>query len=204
MRILIITALVVGLGITTAGAEPLKIVAFGDSLAAGYGLAPTEGFTVTLEKALQADGLSVQIVNAGVAGDTAAQGLARLEWSVPEDTDAVILELGANDALRGLDPAATETALDAILTRLKARQIPVLLAGMLAPPNMGPDYEARFNAIFPRLAQKHGVLFYPFFLSGVAGDATLNQPDGMHPNPKGVEVIVRAILPVVKQLAQTK
>ena len=180
--------------ILPARAAPLELVVLGDSLSSGYGLDPAEGFTIVLEQALRDEGLDIRIVNAGVAGDTSLQGLARLDWSVPEGTKAVLVELGAN--------AETEKAIDEILTRLKARGIHVLLAGMLAPPNMGTDYETRFNPIFPRLAQKHGVLFYPFFLENVAGNRELNQADGMHPNAQGVQKIVKGILPSVKALAE--
>ena len=202
MQILFALVLFMATAANPARAAPLELVVLGDSLSSGYGLAPTEGFAIVLEKALQDEGLDIRILNAGVAGDTSAQGLARLDWSVPEGTQAVIVELGANDALRGKDPADTENALDEILTRLKARGIAVLLAGMLAPPNMGADYEARFNPIFPRLAEKHGVLFYPFFLKNVAGNRELNQDDGMHPNAQGVQKIVNGILPSVKALAE--
>jgi acyl-CoA thioesterase-1 len=202
MQILFALVLLMAAAANPARAAPLELVVLGDSLSSGYGLAPTEGFAIVLEKALQDEGLDIRIVNAGVAGDTSTQGLARLDWSVPEGTRAVIVELGANDALRGKDPADTEKALDEILTRLKARGIAVLLAGMLAPPNMGADYEARFNPIFPRLAEKHGVLFYPFFLENVAGNRELNQADGMHPNAQGVQKIVNGILPLVKALAE--
>ena len=202
MQILFALVLLMATTANPARAAPLELVVLGDSLSSGYGLAPTEGFASVLEKALQDEGLDIRIVNAGVAGDTSTQGLARLDWSVPEGTRAVIVELGANDALRGKDPADTEKALDEILTRLKPRGIAVLLAGMLAPPNMGADYEARFNPIFPRLAEKHGVLFYPFFLENVAGNQELNQDDGMHPNAQGVQKIVNGILPLVKALAE--
>lgn len=185
-----------------ARAEPLELVAFGDSLTSGYGLAAGEGFTDALEKALRDEGLDIRIVNAGVAGDTSTQGLARLDWSIPDTVKGVIVELGANDALRGQDPAQTEKSIDEILTRLKARKLPVLLAGMRAPPNMGADYQARFDPIFPKLAAKHGVLFYPFFLENVAGNRELNQSDGMHPNVAGVARVVEGILPFVKALAQ--
>lgn len=183
-----------------AMANPVAVVALGDSLTAGYGLDPADGFVPQLQKALAAEGLAVEIQNAGVSGDTTAQGLARLDWSVPEGTRAVILELGANDALRGQDPAAAERNLDAILARLAERRIPVLLAGMKAPPNMGADYREAFDAIFPRLAARHGVALYPFFLEGVAGNAALIQPDGLHPNAQGVQIIVKSILPAVRAL----
>jgi acyl-CoA thioesterase-1 len=191
-----------GLGGTTAvGAErPMTIVALGDSLVAGYGLAGVDAFPSRLQQALADKGFAVTVVNAGVSGDTASGGLARLDWSVPEGTDAVILELGANDALRGFDPAVTRKALDAILGRLAARKIPVLLCGMLAPPNLGAEYGQAFNAIYPDLAAQYAAILYPFFLAGVAADPTLNQRDGLHPTPAGVAVIVERILPTVEQL----
>lgn len=181
-------------------AEPLRIVAFGDSLTAGLGLPEKEAFPVKLEAALRAKGHDVEVINAGVSGDTATGGLARLDWSVPDNTGAVILELGANDALRGTDPSATRKALDEAIRRLKAREIPVLLAGMQAPRNMGPDYIAAFDRIYPELAREHGVLFYPFFLEGVAAQSNLNQRDGIHPTAEGVDVILRGILPFVEKL----
>jgi acyl-CoA thioesterase I len=179
---------------------PVKIVALGDSLTAGYGLAQADAFPAKLERALRAKGLAVEIIDAGVSGDTSTGGLARLDWSVPEGTDAVILELGGNDALRGIDPKLTRTALDTILRRLKDRKIEVLLCGMRAPPNLGPDYARAFDAIFPALAAEHGVMFYPFFLDGVAADTKLNQRDGIHPNPAGIDAIVKAVLPQVEEL----
>jgi acyl-CoA thioesterase-1 len=186
-----------------AAERPVKIVALGDSLSAGLGVAADEAFPAKLARALEAKGHTVEIINAGVSGDTAAGGLARLDWSVPEGTEAVILELGANDALRGFDPAVTREALDQILERLKARGVPVLLAGMRAPPNMGVDYARRFDPIFPELAQKYGVPLYPFFLDKVASEAALNQRDGIHPTAAGVDVIVRGILPKAEELVQT-
>lgn len=180
-------------------AQALDIVGFGDSLMAGYQLDRSDAFPNQLEAALQAEGYDVEIANAGVSGDTTAAGLARLDWSVPEGTDLVIIELGANDALRGIDPATTEANLDAILTRLDERGVPVVLAGMLSPPNMGGNYAERFNAIFPALAEKHGVLaYYPFFLDGVAADESLNLEDGMHPTAEGVAVMVERFLPVMR------
>jgi acyl-CoA thioesterase-1 len=184
-----------------AGAEtPVKIVALGDSLTAGLGLPAKDGFVPRLQAALAADAIAAEIANAGVSGDTAADGLARLDWSVPQGTDAVILELGANDMLRGLKPQVTRDALDAILKRLTARHIAVLLGGMRAAPNLGAAYGAEFERIFPELAAKYGVPLYPFFLDGVAADRKLLQPDGMHPNAAGVGVIVKRILPQVKDL----
>jgi acyl-CoA thioesterase-1 len=178
----------------------LHLVVLGDSLSAGLGLPADAAFPARLERALRQKGLAVEVANAGVSGDTASDGLARLDWSVPEGTDAVILELGANDALRGLDPALTRKALAAILDRLRQRHIPVLLCGMLAPRNLGEDYDRRFDAIYSDLAAQHGVLLYPFFLDGVATDPKLNQRDGMHPTAAGVNVIVERILPKVQEL----
>lgn len=183
-----------------AAERPVRIVALGDSLSAGYQLAASEAFPAQLEAALRAKGVKVEIANAGVSGDTTSGGLARLDWSVPEGTDAVILELGANDMLRGVEPKVTREALDAIVRRLKERRIEVLLCGMLAPPNLGPDYARAFNPIYPQLASAHGILFYPFFLNGVAANASLNQRDGMHPNGDGVATIVARILPKVEEL----
>lgn len=181
-------------------APPVAIVALGDSLTAGYQLPPGDAFPVKLQAALKAKGLDVRVENAGVSGDTSTGGLERLDWAVGDGVDAVILELGANDALRGIDPAVTRRNIDEILTRLKARGIAVLLTGMLAPPNMGPQFAAAFNPIFPELATKHGVLFDPFFLEGVAADRDLNLADGMHPNARGVDAIVARILPKVEEL----
>jgi acyl-CoA thioesterase-1 len=185
---------------TAAAEKPVKIVALGDSLTAGYQLPAGDTFPARLEQALKAKGLAVEIVNAGVSGDTSTGGLARLDWSVPEGTDAVILELGANDMLRGIEPKVTREALDAIVRKLKERGIEVLLCGMLAPPNLGADYARAFNPIYPQLASAHGVLFYPFFLNGVAANASLNLRDGMHPNADGVAAIVERILPKVEEL----
>lgn len=181
-----------------ARAEPLKLVGFGDSLMAGYQLPAADAFPVKLEAALRAKGHEVEVANAGVSGDTTSGGLARLDWSIPDGTQGVILELGANDALRGIAPEETEKNLDAMLTRLKERGIAVLLAGMLAPPNMGADYAERFDGIYRRLSEKHGVPLYPFFLDGVVTRANLQIEDGMHPNPAGVDVMVQSILPTVE------
>jgi acyl-CoA thioesterase-1 len=183
-----------------AAGRPLTIVALGDSLTAGFGLPAEAAFPARLERALHARGYNVSIMNAGVSGDTASGGLARLDWSVPPGTNAVILELGANDALRGIDPKITKAALDQILAKLAARHIPVLLAGMLAPPNMGADFVHEFDAIYPALASTHRVVLYRFFLDGVAANASLNQSDGMHPNAAGVDVIVKRMLPSVEKL----
>jgi acyl-CoA thioesterase I len=179
-------------------AKPIKMVVLGDSLSAGLGLSASDAFPARLEKSLKDKGINVEMTNAGVSGDTSSSGLERLGWSVPEGTQAVIVELGANDALRGLDPAVTRTALSDILTRLKARNIAVMLCGMMAPPNYGRDYAARFNSIYPDLAKSFGVPLYPFFLDGVAADAKLNQADGIHPTPQGVDIIVNNIMPTVE------
>jgi len=181
-------------------AAPVNIVVLGDSLSAGFGLPGEAAFPSRLGDALARKGIAATVTNAGVSGDTASGGAARLDWSVPAGTDAVVLELGANDALRGVDSAVTRAALDDIMMKLAARKIAVLLCGMLAPPNMGSDYGRAFNAIFPALATTHHVVFYPFFLDGVAADARLNQADGMHPNAAGVDVIVARILPKVEEL----
>lgn len=182
--------------------QTFSIVALGDSLTAGYGLPPEEAFTTRLEQRLKANGLNVEIVNAGVSGDTSKGGLARIDWSVPDGTGLVIVELGANDALRGISPAETAKNLDAIIARLSQRGIAVLLTGMLAPPNMGQDYEAAFNAIYPELEKKHNVPLYPFFLDGVAADPKLNQADGIHPNAAGIAVIVERLSPLVEKLVR--
>ena len=188
------------IAVVKAAERPVNIVVLGDSLSAGLGLPVEDAFPSKLEGTLKAKGISAKISNAGVSGDTAAGGLGRLDWSVPSGTDAVIVELGANDALRGLDPGVTRTALDTILRKLTARHIAVLLVGMRAPPNMGPDYTRDFDAIYPALASTHPVVFYPFFLDGVAADPKLNQGDGMHPTAAGVEAIVGRILPLVEEL----
>ena len=183
-----------------AAERPVKIVVLGDSLSAGLGLPMEAVFPSKLAEALKAKAIAATITNAGVSGDTASGGLGRLEWSVPDGTDAVILELGANDALRGLDPSVTKSALDSILRKLADRHIPVLLAGMRAPRNLGADYVREFDAIYPALASTHPVVFYPFFLDGVAADPGLNQADGLHPNVAGVDAIVARILPLVEEL----
>lgn len=188
------------LAVTGAAAAPVTILALGDSLTAGLGVGPTEAFPARLEAALKARGHDVKVINAGVSGDTAADGAGRLDWALGEPVDAVIVELGANDALRGLPVPQAEQALDRLLTALGEKKLPVLLAGMRAPPNLGAEYQTAFDGMFARLAEKHGVLLYPFFLDGVAADPKLNQPDGMHPNPAGVDVIVSRILPSVEQL----
>ncbi len=183
-----------------AATKPIQMVVLGDSLSAGLGLSASAAFPERLQKTLKAKGIEVDMINAGVSGDTSSGGRDRLDWSVPEGAQAVILELGANDALRGIDPKLTFSALSDILTRLKARGVAVLLCGMVAPPNYGSDYSARFNAIYPELAKLFAVPLYPFFLDGVAADAKLNQADGMHPTPEGVDIIVKNILPSVEAL----
>jgi acyl-CoA thioesterase-1 len=185
---------------TAAADRPLNVVAFGDSLTAGYGLREQDGFVPRLQAALAANGISATVANAGVSGDTATDGLARLDWSVPAQTQAVIVELGANDMLRGIDPQLTRKALEAILQRLAARHLAVLLCGMRAAPNLGSAYGQAFERIYPQLAAQYGVALYPFFLDGVAANLQLMQSDGMHPNAAGVGVIVKRILPTVQEL----
>lgn len=180
-----------------AEARTIQLVGLGDSLMAGYQLPPGDGFPAKLETALKAKGLDVAVADAGVSGDTTSGGLSRIDWSVPDGTDGVILELGANDALRGIPPEQTEKNLETMIERLKERKIPIFLAGMLAPPNMGPDYAEKFNPIYKRLADKYKLALYPFFLDGVAAHADLQLDDGMHPNPKGVDVMIEHILPAV-------
>jgi acyl-CoA thioesterase-1 len=186
----------------SAGAAdgPVRIVVLGDSLTAGLGLPANAAFPARLEQALRAKGIAVEISNAGVSGDTASGGLARLDWSVPEGTEAVIVELGANDTLRGIDPKVTRQALEEIVRRLRVRGIAVLLAGMRAAPNLGPDYARDFEAIYSDLAARNDLLLYPFFLDGVATDAKLNQRDGLHPTAAGVDAIVARILPKAEEL----
>ncbi len=183
-----------------SSAQPLKLLTFGDSLIHGYGLPAGETFPAQLQVALHAEGRDVTVINGGNSGDTTAAGRARLEWALSGDPDLVLVTLGGNDMLRGLDPAETYRNLDAILTRLKAEDLPVLLTGMLAARNLGAEYAAEFDAVFPRLAEEHDVAFYPFFLDGVAMRPELNQPDGLHPNGAGVAVIVEAILPALRPL----
>lgn len=190
--------LIWGVGVAFATAEPVKIAAFGDSLMASYQLDPADGFPARLKAALAAKGLEVEMTDAAVSGDTTSGGLERLDWSVPDGTDLVILELGANDALRGSPPDSAEANLDAMIEKLKARDISIILAGMLAPPNMGKGYEDAFNGIFPRLAGKHGLPLIPFFLEGVAGNSAMQLEDRMHPNPAGVAKMVENALPFIE------
>lgn len=183
---------------SAAAGAPIKMVVLGDSLSAGFGLSGADAFPAKLQKALKARGIAVEMTNAGVSGDTASGGRDRLDWSVPEGTQAVIVELGANDALRGIDPAVTRTALADIVTKLKLRGVAVMLCGMVAPPNYGSDFAARFNSIYRDLAKSYGAPLYPFFLEGVAGEAKLNQADGIHPTAEGIDIIVKNILPSVE------
>jgi acyl-CoA thioesterase-1 len=198
----IIFACAAALGLAGADAQSqarrVRLVALGDSLTAGYNLPQSAAFPVVLERALKARGHNVEIVNAGVSGDTASGGLQRLDWSVPDGVDGVIVELGANDMLRGIDPAITRRAIEGIVQRLKARNIPVMLAGMYASRNLGPDYVQRFDSIYRDIAERHGLVLYPFFLEGVVGDRSLNLPDGVHPTARGVEVIAARIVPTVE------
>jgi acyl-CoA thioesterase-1 len=195
---LALAAMTPALAGSAQGAKPVKMVVLGDSLSAGLGLVESAAFPARLQKALKAKGIEVDMINAGVSGDTTSGGRDRLDWSVPEGTEAVIVELGANDALRGIDPKVPRAALTEIVRRLQARKIAVLLCGMVAPPNYGADYSARFNAIYPDLAKTFAVPLYPFFLEGVAADAKLNQGDGLHPTAEGVDLIVKNILPTVE------
>lgn len=192
--------LLIFLAFSSAAEAEIRLLGFGDSLMAGYGLPPGDGFPEQLQEALQATGIDASVTNAGVSGDTSAGGRSRLDWALASDPHAVILELGANDGLRGLEPAETKRNLDAILTMLDEKDIPVLLTGMLAPPNLGQEYGAEFETVFRDLANKHAVLFYPFFLDGVVGDPALNQKDGIHPTREGVAIIVERILPAVREL----
>ena len=195
----------VALAVVLAAASPaeartIRLVVLGDSLTAGLGLPPGKAFPDRLQAALRARGLDVDVLNAGVSGDTAADGLARYDWAVPANADALIVELGANDMLRGLEPVATKKALSAILDKAHAARLPTLIAGMRAAPNLGADYDRAFDAIYPALAKDHDVALYPFFLDGVAGDPKLNQADGMHPTAAGVDVIVERIAPLVEEI----
>lgn len=181
---------------------PVRILALGDSLTAGLGLPPEQSYPAQLEQVLRAKGHAIQIINAGVSGDTTTGGLARLDWSLAEQPDAVILALGANDGLRAIDPQLTRANMQAILEKLQDRELPVLMLGMLAPPNLGSEYEQAFNAIFPELAEQFDVVFYPFILAGVAAQPELNQADGIHPNAAGVAVMVEQILPYAEHLLE--
>lgn len=188
------------MAVTATHAATIKILALGTSLTQGLGVPPGLDLTAVLEARLKGSGLDVKMINAGVSGDTSAGGLARLDWSLADRPQAAIIELGSNDALRGQSPAETEKNLSMILTRLKAEHVAVLLTGMKAPRNLGPEYAAQFDAIYPKLAKRFGVLFYPFILDGVAANPNLNQADGIHPNQAGVKIIADRMLPFVKQL----
>lgn len=188
------------LSVPAQAAEPLKILMLGDSLTAGYGLVKGQSIPEQLEKALNQAGLNVAIINGGVSGDTTAGGVARFDWAVAGDPKAIIIELGANDGLRGLDPKQTYANLDALITKAKDRGMAVLLTGMLAPPNLGSEYGEEFNRIYPDLAEKHAIALYPFFLEGVVGDPALNQDDAIHPNEQGVAIVVQNLVPSVKAL----
>ena len=187
-----------------AQTQAFRLAVFGDSLSAGYRLAEKDGYPKVLERALRARGHAVEVVSASVSGDTSTGGLARLDWALHGKINGVIVQLGANDMLRGIDPAKTQQALDAIITRIKAKGARVLLAGMIAAPGMGKIYENRFNAIFPELAKKHKVPLIPFFLEGIASKKSLNLADGIHPNPEGVRIMVRNSLPLVEELVAGK
>jgi acyl-CoA thioesterase-1 len=187
-----------------AAAAPIRILALGSSLTQGYGLPPGTEFPAQLQAALKKKGIDAQVINAGVSGDTSAGGLSRLDWSLADHPQAAIIELGSNDMLRGIPPAETEKNLAAILKKLKAAHVRVLLTGMKAAGNLGTEYVKAFDAIYPRLAKQYDVLFYPFFLDGVAMNPKLNQADGMHPNPQGVGVIVSHILPLVEKLLKPR
>ena len=205
VRLLLCNALVaawlaLGMGGAAQAAEPIRIVVLGDSLVAGYNMRASEAFPAKLEAALKAKGHNVEVINAGVSGDTTAAGLDRLQWAVPDDADAVIMELGANDALRGLDPKAAKANLEKIIKTVRGKGADVLLAGMMAPRNLGPEYVKAFDGMYPDLAKTYDLLLYPFFLDGIAMDPALNLGDGLHPNPKGVAEITRRFLPKAEEL----
>ena len=199
VRILLVIATLL-FSIQVALGKPITLLALGDSLTAGLGLEANEAFPAKLEVALKSRYPSLKIINGGVSGDTAADGLARLDWALTDEVGGLIVGLGANDALRGLDVSQTETSLNAIMVKAQLRNLPVLILGMKAPPNMGPDYVARFDGLYPRLAAKYQALLYPFYLDGVAANASLNQADGIHPNGQGVDVIVAKVMPSVEEL----
>ena len=195
----LLVAIMAALAVAPAAADPVSIVGMGDSLMAGYELGPGEPFAAKLQDALKKNGYDATVTNAGVSGDTTSDGQARLDWSVPDGTDLVILELGSNDMLRGIDPALTKKNLEAMIERLRARDIKVVLFGMKAAPNLGPDYQKAFDTIYPDLADKYSLPLYPFFLDGVVGHPDLQLDDRMHPNAKGVDRIVSGALPIVEK-----
>jgi acyl-CoA thioesterase-1 len=199
VRILLVIATLM-LSTQMALAKPTTLLALGDSLTSGLGLEASEAFPAKLEAALKSRYPGLKIINGGVSGDTAADGLARLDWALTDEVGGLIVALGANDALRGLDVAQTETALNGIMVKAQLRKLPVLILGMKAPPNMGPEYVAKFDGIYPRLAEKYQALLYPFFLEGVAANGSLNQSDGIHPNGRGVDLIVSKVMPGVEEL----
>jgi len=199
VRIFLVIATLL-LSVQVALAKPITLLALGDSLTAGLGLEANEAFPAKLEAALKSRYPDLKIINGGISGDTAADGLARLDWALTDDVGGLIVELGANDALRGLDASQTEMALNAIMVKAQLRNLPVLILGMKSPPNMGPDYVARFDGLYPHLAEKYQALLYPFYLDGVAANASLNQADGIHPNSRGVDVIVSKVMPNVEEL----
>lgn len=200
--LMVLALLTFALPVRPGAAQSPRILVLGDSLSAGYGLMLSQSFPSQLQRALNDDGIDAVVINAGVSGDTSAGGLSRLDWALSEGVDAVIVELGANDGLRGLEPGETLKNLDAILARLRQRGLAILLTGMRAPPNLGAEYGREFAAIYPRLAKKHGVALYPFFLDGVAAVPELNQADTIHPNRQGVKVVIGRILPHVKEMLQ--
>ncbi len=200
MRQIFIFLFAMMVSLTSATAKPITILALGDSLTAGYGLEPGHAMPDVLQSALRSEGIEIALINAGISGDTAAQGAARLDWALTNDVKAMIVELGANDALRGLGPEQTDQALRQIMDKAKAKNLPVLILGMKAPPNLGQDYQTKFDAIYPKLAKDYDAILYPFYLDGVAGHPELNQPDGMHPNTQGVAAIVPKLIPMVKSL----
>ena len=195
--LILLLCLLTGMGQVHAQAAPTRIAILGDSLAAGYGVKPAEAIPARLQAALKQEGRNVEILNHGVSGDTSAGGLDRIDWMMADKPDIVMVELGGNDALRAIDPATTERNLDAIVAKLKGAKVTVWLVGMLAPRNLGPQYAQSFDGIYKRIADKHGLPLYPFILEGVAQDPALNQADGIHPNPKGVDVVVKNLLPFV-------
>ena len=195
--LILLVCLLTGIGQVYAQAAPTRIAILGDSLAAGYGVKPAEAIPARLQAALKQEGRNVEILNHGVSGDTSAGGLDRIDWMMADKPDIVMVELGGNDALRAIDPATTERNLDAIVAKLKDAKVTVWLVGMLAPRNLGPQYAQSFDGIYKRIADKHGLPLYPFILEGVAQDPALNQADGIHPNPKGVDVVVKNLLPFV-------